>query len=180
MRTRFSVSFTVKGSDPDSGDLLTYSLDGTPLAGAKLDAKTGEFRWTPDKNGEYEVAIRVTDDGYPARSSTEKIKILITDPPAPVVAQAPPPKRLDFDPAMHSFVSAILQANGKWQVWVSIRTEGKVLRLGEGDQVSVGSVRGTLAAIRPDEAEFAVDGGNRVVVRLGKPLAAEPGFAAGG
>ena len=108
------------------------------------------------------------------------IKIAVADPPPPPVAQTPPPRKLDFDPAMHSFISAILQANGNWQVWVSIRTEGKVLRLAEGDAVAVGSVKGTLAAIRPDEAEFAIQDGSRLVVRLGKPLATEPGFAPGG
>lgn len=175
-----SVSFTLKGSDADAGDSLSYAFDGTPLPGAKLDPKTGEFRWTPEKNGDYEVAIRVTDDGFPAKSTVEKIKLAIADPPPAPVAQAPPPRKLEFDPAMHSFVSAILQANGRWQVWVSVRTEGKVLRLAEGDSLAVGSVQGTLAAIRPDEAEFAVQNGSRLVVRIGKPLATEPGYAPGG
>ena len=132
-----SLSFSVKGTDADAGDKLSYSLEGSELPGAKLDSKTGEFRWTPDKVGDYEVMVRVADDGLPSRSSVEKVKISIAEAP-PEVAQAPTKKKLDFDPAEHAFVTAIVQTNGKWQVWVTVRTEGKILRFEEGDKVSVG------------------------------------------
>jgi hypothetical protein len=167
-----SVSFTVKGSDPDPLDTLWYSLEGPVPEGAKLDPKTGNFSWTPTKLGEYEVAIRVSDDGLPAKSSVEKVKIAVTDPP-PQVAETPKPMKLDFDPAQHSFVSAILQTNRKWQIWVSVRTEGKILRFEEGDKVSVGSVNAVVKSIRPEEAEFALEDGRSLIVRIGKTLAAE-------
>lgn len=167
-----SISFTVKGSDSDPLDKLSYYFEGTPPEGAKLDEKTGEFRWTPEKLGEYEVAIRVTDDGLPAKSAVEKVKIAVVEPPPPVVEVAKPTK-LDFDPAAHAFLSAILQTNGKWQIWISMRTEGKVLRFEEGDKVSVGSINAVVKAIRPDEAELTLDGGGMMVVRIGKPLYVE-------
>lgn len=167
-----SVSFTVKGSDNDPLDKLSYNIEGPPLEGAKLDPRTGEFSWTPEKLGEYEIAIRVTDDGLPAKSAVEKVKIAVVEAPPPVV-EVPKPKKLDFDPAAHAFVSAILQTNGKWQIWVSIRTEGKVLRFEEGDKVSVGSIDAVIKSIRPDGAELAVEGGGSLVVRIGKPLVVE-------
>jgi hypothetical protein len=164
-----SISFTAKGSDADPLDQLSWAFDGPVPDGAKLDAKSGEFRWTPDKTGQYEVAIRVTDDGIPAKSAVEKVKIEVVDAPP----ESPKPKKLDFDPAQHSFVTAILQSNGKWQVWVAVRTEGKILRFEEGDKVSVGSLNAVVKNIRSDEAEFSLDDGRSLTVSIGKSLATE-------
>jgi hypothetical protein len=167
-----SVSFTVKATDADPLDKVSYKLEGTAPDGVKLDEKSGEVTWTPTKLGEYEVSVRATDDGLPAKSSLEKIKISVVEAP-PVVAETPKKKKLDFDPAHHAFLSAILQTNGKWQIWVTVRTEGKILRFEEGDKISVGSINAVVKAIRPDEAELALDDGGSVVVRIGRTLATE-------
>src|SRR5262249_34245815 len=51
-----NLKFNVAGSDPDAGDVLTYSATGLP-AGAMLDPNTGVFTWTPGAGqaGDYPV-----------------------------------------------------------------------------------------------------------------------------
>lgn len=56
------MTFSLLGSDGDSGDTLTYSASQLPL-GATLDVHTGEFRWTPapGQEGDYLATFQVSD-----------------------------------------------------------------------------------------------------------------------
>jgi hypothetical protein len=85
------VTITNRASDPD-GDALTYSVDSAPEG--FLVNQTGLFRWSVPTNqppGEYPIALRVTDDGLPARSATATYSIIVTLPGNVVVVGAPPP-----------------------------------------------------------------------------------------
>ena len=55
-------TYDVEADDPDTGDLLTYSLDIAPV-GMTIDSTTGLIQWTPEINqvGENLVTVRVTD-----------------------------------------------------------------------------------------------------------------------
>jgi hypothetical protein len=57
-------------------------------------------------------------------------------------------------------------------IWINVRTEGKVLKLREGDEVSVGTLQGKVTKIRVQQkdAEIATTEGGTVVVVLGKSL----------
>ena len=163
------LRFQLGASDPD-GDRLTYALGPDPLSGAKLDGSSGQFEWTPDKLGEYEVAVRVTDNGLPAKSHDGSVKISVVDPPPPPIA---------FDPARQSIVTGITEIGGKRLLWVTIRTEGRVLQLKEGDELAVGSVRGTVSRIDAAHVEIKTDKGQMLSVALGKSLVSnEPAPAA--
>lgn len=164
------LSFSVKASDPDKLDQHTYALEASQLEGATIDPKTGEFRWTPSKLGNYEVGIRVTDDGYPSKSIVEKIKI--------EVAEAPPPTKdnpfLKDDPARDAKITAMVGSADKLQVWVTVPRglgdQPKTLHLNSGDEISVGSFVGVVKQIRTREAEFELKDGRTVIVRLDQPL----------
>ncbi len=56
--------YDVNATDPNPGDLLTYSLDVAP-AGMTIDSGTGEIGWTPDflQRGDNSVTVRVSDIG---------------------------------------------------------------------------------------------------------------------
>jgi len=58
-----SFDYTLLATDPDAGDVLTYSLDGAP-AGMTIDASTGHIKWkTGDKDvGTHTFKARVTDN----------------------------------------------------------------------------------------------------------------------
>ena len=60
------LEFTALGSDPDSVDVLRYSLrpvgdEARFPEGAFIDPVTGEFSWTPSDDGEFETLVVVTD-----------------------------------------------------------------------------------------------------------------------
>jgi hypothetical protein len=161
------LSFTVKATDPDKLDALTYSLESPTLEGAKIDPKSGEFRWTPSKLGDnYEVVVRVTDDGSPPKATTEKFKIAVVDPP-------PPAKEDPFakdDPARDAKITGVAGAADSLQVWVTVPRgmgdQPKTLHLNSGDSISVGSFVGVVKKVREREAEFQLKDGRTVVVRL--------------
>jgi bacillopeptidase F len=55
-------SYDVDASDPDAGDVLSYSLDVFP-AGMTIDGASGLISWTPAAAGASSVSVRVTDAG---------------------------------------------------------------------------------------------------------------------
>jgi len=66
-RTKISVGetfdYTLAATDPDAGDVLTYSLDGGAPAGMTIDASTGHIKWKAANKdvGTHTFKARVTD-----------------------------------------------------------------------------------------------------------------------
>lgn len=56
--------YDVKATDPDAGDILTFSLDVKPN-GMTINSTTGRVQWRPQANqtGSNNVTVRVTDSG---------------------------------------------------------------------------------------------------------------------
>lgn len=54
--------YDVEATDPDAGDVITFSLDNAP-EGMTINPSTGLIQWTPrkDQSGEQDVTVRVTD-----------------------------------------------------------------------------------------------------------------------
>ena len=161
------LSFRLQATDPES-DPLSYFLEGDAPEGLKINPN-GEVSWTPTELGEYEVSYRVEDGGLPSKSATGLVKLAIVEPPAPPPATIPKPS---FDPATQATVSGITESDGRPAIWINVRTEGKVLKLREGDEVSVGTIQGKIAKIRVSQkdAEIATSDGGTVVVALGQSL----------
>jgi hypothetical protein len=159
-----NLEFRVSGRDPDPDDRLSYSFEGEAPEGARIDSESGRFEWTPSELGEYEVAFRLTDNGLPAKSATQTVKINVVEPPP---EQEPPP---GFDVAGQSFLTGITEISGRMQVWITVRTEGRVLKLQEGDELSIGSIQGTLSQITAEEAQITTGNGRVIVVGLGDSL----------
>ncbi len=85
-----TLAFTATATDPNSGDVLTFSLDSPTPAGATINASTGAFSWTPTEAqgpAAIPITVRVTDNGSPALSDFETIAVAITEVnQAPVLA----------------------------------------------------------------------------------------------
>jgi hypothetical protein len=85
------LSFTASASDPDvPGQTLTFGLDPGAPSGTSIDPHTGAFSWTPGEDqgpGDYEVTIRVTDNGAPRLGDAETITIIVkeVDPAPPLM-----------------------------------------------------------------------------------------------
>lgn len=77
-------SFELGLSAEDDGDLsaLSFSLEGSVPEGLSLDGSTKQLKWIPAKSftpGEYDVTVKVTDSGQPAKSATESVKLKVQD-----------------------------------------------------------------------------------------------------
>jgi hypothetical protein len=72
-----TLNFTYIATDPDLGDTITYSLQGTPPVGVSIDSKTGAFTWTPsyDQANSYSIVVGASD-GTLTASDTTKITVL--------------------------------------------------------------------------------------------------------
>lgn len=55
-----AYQYDVNATDPDAGDVLTYSLSLAP-AGMNIDPNSGLITWLPNASGAYDVDVRVTD-----------------------------------------------------------------------------------------------------------------------
>lgn len=161
-----SLRFQAKANDPEN-DNLHYEFDGDIPEGARINPRTGEVSWTPTENGEYQIAIRVTDNGLPARSDTTRVPVRIEDPPPPPEVR---PEPAGFDPATQAVVTGITDAFGKRQLFITVRTEGVILKLLEGDAVDVGTIVGKVKRIGADEIEIETQDGKSIIVELGDSL----------
>ena len=162
------LTFRLQGTDPES-DPLSYYLEGDAPEGLEV-RENGEVRWTPKELGTFEISYRVEDGGLPPKSARGIVKLAVVEAPEP-----PPttPTTAGFDPATQATVSGITESDGQPAIWINVRTEGKVLKLREGDALSVGTIQGKIAKIRVREkdAEIATSDGGTVIVALGKSLA---------
>jgi hypothetical protein len=139
--------FTVKAEDSDKLDVLRYSLaEGAP-EGARIDAKTGEFSWTPKERGEFVVTAIAADDGLPSKSAQQKITINVGDAPVEIVR----PTRPGFDEAKHTYVTGVVRRNEEAFVWLTVRTTGEGKKLRVGDKLAIGSIDGVVAEIGEEE-----------------------------
>lgn len=83
-REQVALVFSVVASDFDDDSLMYELLEGP--AGSQLDSSTGLFAWTPEVGhaGDYDVRVRVTDDGAPARSTDVSGTIVVVTQDSPV------------------------------------------------------------------------------------------------
>ena len=83
-------SYDVNATDPDAGDVLTYSLTTAP-AGMSIDTDTGLIQWTPApaQAGNPSVTVKVQDQG--GLSATQSFTIAVSQTNhAPVISSTPP------------------------------------------------------------------------------------------
>jgi PKD repeat protein len=84
-------SYDVEATDPNAGDVLTFSLDIAP-AGMTINASTGLIQWAPDASqlGDNDVTVRVEDLG--GLVDTQTFTISVSEPPpnlTPTITSVP-------------------------------------------------------------------------------------------
>lgn len=119
-----------------------------------IDERSGTLRVESDELQEFEVRVRVTDDGYPKRVTEETLLVKVVDPPPPPPEEKPP---LEFDDAKQTYLTGLVQGANDWTAWMNVRTKGKTLRLRVGDEFEIGSVRGVIESIDADEVKIKID-----------------------
>ncbi len=146
----------LEGSDPDKDEVKFELVSKDLPSGLKFSSRSGEISGSASENGSYEVIVRATDNGLPAKSSEHKLALKVVDPPPPVVEVEKP----KFDAAEQSRVTAMVGGAKGPQVWVRSLTDGKSFQLSEGDDFEVGTIKAKVVSINLKEsfAEFETDG----------------------
>ena len=77
-----TLQVDAEATDPDSGDVLTFSLDVAP-GGMTLDGASGLITWTPmdDDVGTHDVTVRVTDQGGLFDTESFQVTVALMDSP---------------------------------------------------------------------------------------------------
>ncbi len=76
------LTFTAMATDPDTGDLLGFSLDAGGATGDTIGLFTGIYNWTPPLGtapASFMVTIRVEDNGIPQLNDFETITVQVVD-----------------------------------------------------------------------------------------------------
>ena len=88
-----TVSFTVIGNDPDTGDVLTLTATNTPAGSTftQTNATTGLFTWTPTEAqaGTFTVTFTVRDNGLPTLAATNTVTITVLPQTTNITIDAP-------------------------------------------------------------------------------------------
>lgn len=77
-----SFELGLEASDDGDSDTLKFSLEGDVPDGLSVDSSARKLTWIPAKTfspGEYDVTVKVTDSGDPAKSATESVKLKVQD-----------------------------------------------------------------------------------------------------
>ena len=84
-----AYTYDVDATDPNPGDILTYSLIDEPN-GMLINATSGVITWTPAVVGDFDVTVEVSDGDL---SDTQDFTIVVKEPPpgnqAPVIDSIP-------------------------------------------------------------------------------------------
>ncbi|MFM1768217.1 MAG: hypothetical protein RJA22_746 [Verrucomicrobiota bacterium] len=81
-------TLTIRVSDPDPSQFSTYAFVSPTPPGTNILNQGGLYRWIVPTNaalGDYQVAIRATDNGTPPRSATLNLTFRVQAPTLPVV-----------------------------------------------------------------------------------------------
>ena len=161
-------SLRVRARDADRKDRLRYWLEADEELAATIDESSGEIKFNPSKLGEFAMKVGVSDDGLPAGNDEVSFTVSIVEP-EPVAEPVATETKPSFDPASQAFITAVVEVNGKPEMWVSVRTTGELLKLHEGDHIKIGQFEGIVRKIHPKA--IAIDSGEkRVYVRQGQTL----------
>ncbi len=155
------ISIPLSGKDLDDNDQLTYEIvDAGEIAGLEVEQDEGENRATlkcpPLEIGEYAVTLRVTDNGFPAKSSETECKIVVKEKPLKeekIVIEKP-----DFKHSTQTQIKRISAREGVFEVKIAVRTTGEVFELGKGDSFELDSKTWTVRNIDVHSLTLEVDG----------------------
>ena len=128
------------------------------------------------EEGRFEIKVRVTDNGFPAKS-TEKAIAFNVDKPEPKVVREQPKPKPTFQHAKAAVIRGVVQdKSGADVCWIEVETLGKSYRLKIGESFKLDDQTWTLKSIESRRVSLDVDG-KLQTYRLGARLDSPEGSA---
>jgi hypothetical protein len=146
------VEYTVEAKDTNPNQSVNFAIEGEAPKGLTVDSKSGKVNWTGNEIGDYSFTIVATDSGIPVKSSKQLVTVKVKEPPPP---EKPLPK---FDIASQAKLTGLVSGREGPEGWVISKTEGKTLRLREGDELKLGDIVGKIVKIGATYMEVETDG----------------------
>ncbi len=137
------------------GHRMRYELVDGPKDLVSLNPDTGTLKIKSDQKEQFQIKVRATDEGYPARSTEQELLVKVVDPPPP---PAPEPEKMKFDDATQTVLTALVQGREEWTAWMHVRTRDTTLRLRVGDQFEIGTLKGEVVEVTPRYVMLEIDG----------------------
>jgi len=154
---------TLTADDADENDQLKIELLQSEVTGAELSQKEGDRRARVSipalaEEGRFEIKVRVTDNGFPAKS-TEKTIAFNVDKPEPKVVREQPKPKPQFKHAKAAVIRGVVQdKSGADVCWIEVETLGKSYRLKVGESFEVDEKTWTLKSVESRRVSLEVDG----------------------
>ncbi|MCA9207211.1 MAG: cadherin repeat domain-containing protein [Planctomycetales bacterium] len=163
------LSMEVSAKDEDQRQSLRYSLVGEVPEGMRIDARSGRVEFPARALGEYRATVQVADNGWPNKTDETTFTVAVVEPPPPAEPRPEPPPKPQFNMAQFSVLTAITEKSGRKLAWINIRPEGRTLRVGEGEKISIGDVTGIIREIAAEQVYIETED-DMLVVALGRSL----------
>ena len=155
----FSTSFTAK--DANKNDLLTFELIEKSIEEAKIDQiseRRVRFEMPDVEPGKYSFKIKISDNGFPSKSSIEEFTVTVKEKRKPTEKVAERKEDPEVDYIRLVKVTGITpDRDGKWRVWVSFGHSGENRRMTVGETFELGKKKYEVVSIDQDRATFAGD-----------------------
>ena len=161
-------SFSITVNDADKNDLLKIelletSVEAAVLTQAKETDRRAKFEMPDMPPGKYNFKVKVSDSGFPVKSSIEEFAVTVREPrkpdPPKVVKEKPKPKpepEVDYI-RLVKVTGIVRDRDGEWRVWVSVGPTGERLQLTVGETFEIGKRKYEVVSVEEDEATFTGD-----------------------
>lgn len=160
-----SLVFPLKATDDGPASDLRFKLESPP-AGASVNPKTGEVRWTPSdaqEPGEVTLKVTVSDGESPPLSATQTVTV-----------------KVEEDVAAETYLVGGVSKDGEKEAWLFDRGNNRQMLLTRGTTFRIADVSGRVREIGLDFVTIEQSSGKQVKLALGdnvrslKPLAQGP------
>lgn len=157
------IDLALTADDADENDVLKIELLESEVVGAELTQRAGERRAkialpAIAEEGRYEVKVRVTDSGFPTKSS-EKTLSFNVDKPAPKVVREEPKPKPKFQHAKAAVIRGVVQdKSGADVAWIEAETLNKSFRVREGESFELDDKKWTIRKIESRRIAIEVEG----------------------
>lgn len=156
------ISYQISASDKDKNDLLSFELLSSEIGDAKLvqaspESPRATFSCAALEPGKYIFRVRVTDNGFPNKSSEKECVLTINEKAAPVVQKEPvepPPVRF----AGSTEINGVWSVGEEKNVGIWIRPTDKNLTCQEGSTFELDNLEWTIKKIAVREIEIECNG----------------------
>lgn len=169
------VSFSVAAKDADISDLLKFELVESSIDDAKLEQREDSdrrvrFTMPAQKPGKYEFKIKISDNGYPSKSTIETVTVSVREKRKPAVVEKKKPEpELDYIKLVR--VRGIARgSDGVERAWLEIPRLGATKRLAVNESFAIDEKEYSVVSIGSKEVKISGDD---------KTFAGKLGFSSG-